>query len=161
MSHNKGSALPKPPFPTKRLDSRVLRGYCGAQVIYGPGPFTREESKGPSRGGLWSKLNNITHKIALGYSRGSLSPRQTQSLTRKRGKNGIRLNLKENLKYQGKAALNAIQYSAPDRAAFIGFYNYLQRLWVWTDGTSISFGKFKPTRGRRIVDAGWYKRKSK
>ena len=25
---------------------------CGAQVIYRPGPFTRGESKGPSRGGL-------------------------------------------------------------------------------------------------------------
>ena len=41
------------------------------------------------------------------------------------------------------------------------FYNHPQRLWVWTDGTSINFGKFKPTRGRRTASTGWYKRKSK
>ena len=154
MSHNKGSVLPKPHFTTKRLDSRVLRGYCGAQIIYGPGPFTRGESKGPSRGGLWPKLDNIKHKIALGYSRGQFSPRQTQSPTGKRGKNDIGLSLKENLKYPGKAALTAIQYSAPDRAVFFGFYNHPQRLWVWADGTSISLGKVDPTRGRRTVNAG-------
>ena len=49
---------------------------CGAQVIYGSGPFTRGESKGPSRGGLWPKLDNTRHKIALGYSRGQFSFRQ-------------------------------------------------------------------------------------
>ena len=154
MSHNKGSVLPKPHFTTKRLDSRVLRGYCGAQIIYGPDPFTRGESKGPSRGGLWPKLDNIKHKIALGYSRGQFSPRQTQSPTGKRGKNGIGLSLKENLKYPGKAALTTIQYSAPDRAVFFGFYNHPQRLWVWVDGTSISLGKVDPTRGRRTANAG-------
>ena len=154
MSHNKCLVLPKPPFPTKRLDSRVLRGYCGAQIIYRPDPFTRGEPKGPSRGGLWPKLNNIKYKIALGYSRGPLSPRQTQSPTGKRGKNGIGLSLKENLKYPGKAALTAIQYSAPDRAVFFGFYNHPQRLWVWADETSISLGKFDPTRGRRTVNEG-------
>ena len=130
-------------------------------IIYGSGPFTYGEPKGPSRGGLWPKLNNIKHKIALGYSRGSLSPQQTQSLTEKRGKNGIGLSLKENLKYPGKAALTAIQYSAPDRAVFFGFYNHPQRLWVWADGTSISLGKFDPTRGRRTVNEGKHKRKSK
>ena len=153
MSHKNGSVLPKP-FPTQRSDSRVLRGYCGAQLIYGPCPFTRGESKSPSRGGLWPKPDNIKHKIALGYSRGQFSPRQTQSPTGKRGKNGIGLSLKENLKYPGKAALTAIQYSAPDRAVFFSFYNHPQRLWVWADGTSISLGKFDPTRGRRTVNAG-------
>ena len=123
-------------------------------IIYGPNPFTCGESTGPSRGGLWPKLNNIKHKIALGYSRGSLSPRQTQSLTGKRGKNSIGLSLKENLKYPGKAVLTAIQYSAPDRAVFFGFYNHPQRLWVWANGTNISLGKFDPTRGRRTVNEG-------
>ena len=123
-------------------------------IVYGPSPFTRGESKGPSRGRLWPKLNNIKHVIAMGYSRGPLSPWQTQSLTGKRGKNGIGLSLKENLKYLGKAALTAIQYSAPDRAVFFGFYNHPQRLWVWADGRSISLGKFDPTRGRRTVNAG-------
>src|SRR6266702_263192 len=104
-----------------------------------------EEGYGPNS-------NNIKHKIALGYSRGQFSPRQTQSPTGKRGKNCIGLSLKENLKYPGKAALTAIQYSAPNRAVFFGFYNHPQRLWVWADGTSISLGKFDPTRGRRTVN---------
>ena len=58
---------------------------CGAQVIYGPDPFTHGESKGPSRGGLWPKLDNIEHKVALGYSRGQFSPRQTQNPTGEKG----------------------------------------------------------------------------
>ena len=53
----------------------MLKLVCGAQMIYGPGPSTRGESKGPSRGRLWPKLN----KIAFGYCRGQFSPRQTQS----------------------------------------------------------------------------------
>ena len=97
-------------------------------IIYGSGPLTRRESKSPSRGGLWPKLKNIKHKIALGYSRGQFSPRQTQNPTGKRGKNGIGLSLKENLKYPMKAALTAIQYSAPDRAVFFSLYNHPQRL---------------------------------
>ena len=35
-------------------------------------------------------------------------PRQTQRPTKERGKNGIGLSLKENLKYLGKAALTTI-----------------------------------------------------
>ena len=38
-----------------------------------------------------------------------------------RGRKGIELNLKEHLKYLGKAVLTAIQYSAPDRAEFFNF----------------------------------------
>ena len=120
-------------------------------IVYGPSPFTRRESKGPSRRGLWPKPNNVKHRIALRYQRP----------TEERGKNGIGLSLKENLKYPGKAALTAIQCSAPDRAAFFGFYNHPQRLWVWADGTSISLGKFDPTRGRRTANTGQYKRKNK
>ena len=130
-------------------------------IVYGPGPFTRRESKGSSRRGLWPKPNNVKHRIALRYRRGPLSPRQTQNPTKERGKNGIGLGLKENLKYPGKAALTAIQCSAPDRAAFFGFYNHPQRLWVWADGTSISLGKFDPTRGRRTANTGQYKRENK
>ena len=103
MSCNKGSVLPKPSFPTRRSDSRVLKGYCGAQVIYGPDPFTRGESKGPSRGGLWPKLNNIMHKIALGYSRGQFSSRQTQKSHRKEGQKRYRIKLERKSKnIQGK-----------------------------------------------------------
>ena len=75
MSRIEDSSLPKPSFPTKKSDSRVLRGCCGAQMIYGPGPSTRGESKGPSRGGLWPELD----RIAFGCCRGQFGPRQTQS----------------------------------------------------------------------------------
>ena len=40
-----------------------------------------------------------------------------------------------------KAAITAIKYSAPDRAILFSFYNHLQPLWVWADGTNISPGK--------------------
>ena len=125
-----------------------------AHLLVGSPKAQAEEGYGPTS-------INIKHKIALGYSRGPLSPRQTQSPTGKRGKNGIGLSLKENLKYPGKAALTAIQYPAPDRAVFFGFYNHPQRLWVWADGTSISLGKVDHIRGRRTVNAGEYKRKNK
>ena len=63
---------------------------CGAQMIYGPDPSTRGESKGPSRGRLWPKLD----KIAFGYCRGQFSPRQTPKFPpRKKGKNGTGLKL--------------------------------------------------------------------
>ena len=130
-------------------------------IVYGTGPSTCRESKDPSRRELWPKPNNVKHRIALKYRWGPLSPRQTQSPTKKRGKNGIGLSLKENLKYPGKVALTAIQCSAPDRTAFFGFYNHPQRLWVWADGTSISLGRFNPTRGRRTANTGQYKRENK
>ena len=44
-------------------------------------------------------------------------------------------------KDKGNAAITAIKYSAPDRAILFSFYNHLQPLWVWADGTSISLGK--------------------
>ena len=48
------------------LGMKITKTYCEAQMIYGPGPSTQGESKGPSRGGLWPKSN----KIAFGYRRG-------------------------------------------------------------------------------------------
>ena len=47
----------------------------------------------------------------------------------KRGKTGIGPNLKENLRISGKAALIAIQCSAPDRAVFFRFINHPQQFW--------------------------------
>ena len=44
-------------------------------------------------------------------------------------------------KNKGMAAISTIKYSAPDRVMFFSFYNHLQPLWVWADGTSISLGK--------------------
>ena len=41
-------------------------------------------------------------------------------------------------KNKGKATINAIKYSAPDRAMLFSFYNHSQPLWVWADRTSIS-----------------------
>ena len=43
-------------------------------------------------------------------------------------------------KDKGNAAITAIKYSALDRAMLFSFYNHLQPLWVWVDGTSISPG---------------------
>ena len=40
-----------------------------------------------------------------------------------------------------KAAITAIKYFALDRAMLFSFYNHLQPLWVWADGTSINPGK--------------------
>ena len=95
----------------------------------GQAHFARGESEGPSRGELWPKLDNIEHKTVLGYSRGHFSPRQIQNPTgKKKGKTGIGLNLKENLKYPGTTALIAIQCSAPDRAVFFNCYNHSQPL---------------------------------
>ena len=67
-------------------------------IVYEPGPFTRVGPGGPSRRGLWPKLNNIKYKIALGYSRGHFSHRQNQNPIWKKGKNSRGLSLKENLK---------------------------------------------------------------
>ena len=39
-------------------------------------------------------------------------------------------------KNKGKAAITVIKYSAPDRAMLFGFYNHIQPLWVWANGTS-------------------------
>ena len=44
-------------------------------------------------------------------------------------------------KDKGKAAITAIEYSAPNRTMLFSFYNHSQPLWVWVDGTSISPGK--------------------
>ena len=44
-------------------------------------------------------------------------------------------------KDRGKATITAIKYSTPNRAMLFNFYNYLQPLWVWADGISISPGK--------------------
>ena len=52
-------------------------------------------------------------------------------------------------KDKGKAAITAIQYSAPDRIILFSFYNHPQPLWVWADGTNISPGK-----SNLHVDAG-------
>ena len=56
-------------------------------------------------------------------------------------------------KDKGKAAITTIKYSAPDRAMLFSFYNHLQPLWIWADGTSISIGKLN-----LYVDVGkWVK----
>ena len=52
-------------------------------------------------------------------------------------------------KDKGKAAITAIQYSAPDRTTLFSFYNHPQPLWVRADGTNISPGK-----SNLHVDAG-------
>ena len=71
---------------------------CGAQVIYGPGLFTRGESEGPNRGGLRPKPDNIKHRMALGYSRGKFSPRQNPKSHRTEGQKRYRAKLERKSK---------------------------------------------------------------
>ena len=52
-------------------------------------------------------------------------------------------------KDKGKAAITAIEYSAPNKAMLFSFYNHPQPLWVWADGTSIS-----PKKSNLHVDVG-------
>ena len=52
-------------------------------------------------------------------------------------------------KDKGKAVITAIKYSAPNRAMLFSFYNHLQPLWVWADGTNIS-----PRKLNLHVDVG-------
>ena len=66
---------------------------CGAQVIYGPGPFTRGESRGPSRGGLWPKPDKIKPEKSLGYIQGLFGPRQDLKSHRSEGQKGYRTKL--------------------------------------------------------------------
>ena len=44
-------------------------------------------------------------------------------------------------KDKGKTVITTIKYYAPDKAMFFSFYNHPQLLWIWADGTSISFEK--------------------
>ena len=44
-------------------------------------------------------------------------------------------------KDKGKTVITTIKYYAPDKAMFFSFYNHPQPLWIWADGTSISFEK--------------------
>ena len=62
MSRNEGSELPKPPFPTKRSDSRVLRGYCGAQQYMGQAHlFTGSLKAQAEEGGSPSSIAQSTN----------------------------------------------------------------------------------------------------
>ena len=93
------------------------------QVIYGPGPSTRGESKGPSREGLWPKPDKIKHKIALGYSRGQFSPWQTQSSPPERRVKTVQdWNLEERSKIFRESC----------------FYCH-SMLWTWQEPPSLAF----------------------
>ena len=62
MSRSKCSELSKPPYPTKRSDSRVLRGYCGAQQYMGHAPlFTRSLKVQAEEGGSLSPIAQSTN----------------------------------------------------------------------------------------------------
>ena len=58
-------------------------------IIHGSGPFALRESKGLSRGELRPKLYNAEHQTVLWCSRGQLSPRQIQNLTKRRRVNPV------------------------------------------------------------------------
>ena len=39
ISHDEGPKASKSSSPSEELDSRILRGYCGAEEFGNPGPF--------------------------------------------------------------------------------------------------------------------------
>ena len=92
-------------------------------MVYGPGPSTQGESKGPSRGGLWPNIN----KTAFGHRRGYFSPRQTHSTLGGTGKNGIRSKLRRKIwNIQEKLLLlpfNALNLTEPPSLAFTNLPN--------------------------------------
>ena len=59
-------------------------------MIYGPGPSTRGESKGPSRGGLWTRARQESLWMLPRAVQSSADPKFP---LRKKGKNGIGLKL--------------------------------------------------------------------
>ena len=104
--------------------------------IFTLGPKARVE-EGYSRGWV------IKVQIVLRYSRGWFCPRHIRGPPGRKGKNGIgtvgkksKISMsikKETLdsittKDKGKAAITAIQYSAPDRAMLFSFCNHPQPL---------------------------------
>ena len=130
-------------------------------IVYGPGSFTRRESTGPSRRGLWPKPNNVKYRIALRYRRGLLSPRQTQSPTEERGKNGIGLSLKENLKISGEGCPYYHSMLCTRQSRTLWLLQPPPTTLGMSCGTSISLENFDPTRGRRTANTGQYKRENK
>ena len=127
----------------------ILYGTCGAQQHMGQTHlFTGSPKAQAEEGGSPSSITQSTNGPGEAAKDGAVLGRP-QSPTKKRGKSGIGTNLKENLKYLGKAALTTfpIQSFAPNRAVVFSFINHSQRLGSWTDGTSISLGKVDPTHG--------------
>ena len=76
------------PFARGKSKGQAEEGYGLSSIIRGIGSFIRwgpkaqaEEGDGPGR--------QYKYEIALGHSRGRLSPRHVRDLTRRKGKNGI------------------------------------------------------------------------
>ena len=122
-------------------------------IIRGPDPFIRQGPKAQAEEGD-GPGSAIQVRDSLGTQPRTIQSSACSRSHKKKGQKWYRNNLgKKNLKYlcqqkgvcwklqrSGKAALTAIQYSAPNRAILSSFYNHPQPLWVWADGTSISLG---------------------
>ena len=131
------------------LGKNVLWG----PIICGPGPFLHWGPRPKPRKGNKSP-NRLETQPRVILS--SAYPRSPWKEGQKRYRNSLGKNLKISrsidkgtldsitTKDKGKAALTAIQYSAPVRAILFSFYNHPQPLWVWADGTSISSRKSNP-----------------
>ena len=52
--------------------------YCGAQIICGPGPFTREGARGPSRGKAMAQARQDSLEIQPGTVLSSADPKSHQ-----------------------------------------------------------------------------------
>ena len=68
-SHGLGLTSPKLSSPTTRSDSRILRGYYGAEEFEVPAHFTLK-AQDPGRGDLLPRTHNENPKKAQGCGRG-------------------------------------------------------------------------------------------
>jgi len=87
MGHIEGPGLPKPSFPTRKSDRRVLRGYCGAQQFVDQAHLSLERPKAQSEESCGPSSTTQSTKQFLGSSRGQFSPRQIHNPTRIKGQN--------------------------------------------------------------------------
>ena len=132
-SHSLSPTSPKPPSPTRRSGSRVLRGYCGAWEFVVPAHFIigpKIQAKENDFRGREVKIQKRPKYMAeddlmLGTSQNAWKKGQTQ--------------------YRGsteeKAANTIVWNHASDRpipqTMLFNFFNHSQPLYVWIDRTGL------------------------
>ena len=149
-SHGVGLTSSKPSSPTKRLGSRILRGYCGAGEFVVPAHFTL----GPK---AQAEETHCRRRIMKAQKGPRMWPRMiscsaSHRTPKEKGQAQCRSRSRE------KAANTAIKNTAFDRSRpstmLFSFYNYSQPLQAWADKTSLNPRKWSLHVGtRRGVNA--------
>ena len=68
MGHIEGPGLPKPSFPIRKSDRRVLRGYCGAQQFVDQAHLPLESPKARSEESTKEFWEAAEDSVVLGRS---------------------------------------------------------------------------------------------